>query len=184
MAEIVNIGLIGLLIFAGIFVAYKAMTINRRVTGDVYTDNKDEADFGRNFGPVDEGLTDAIRKRIYERDGRTCQITKRQGIRGQPDNGFEYISVGLGHLTGIGKSELEVGHFPIPHGLGGTTTDDNLILMTKGLNRKLSNAVTLEMEEYCRRHGKKIWSKGIRRKTVRQALMELNKNKRLRFSLN
>lgn len=146
---------------------------------DVYTDNDKEADYGKGFGPVDDGLNDKIRDRIFKRDNDTCQITKRRGIRGQPGNGFEYLSVGLNELTGIaGRPELEVGHYPIPHALGGPTTDDNLILMIKGLNRKLSDAVTPAMEDYCRKHGKKIWCEGVKKMSVSHALESLRQKRK------
>ncbi len=176
MTEAINIGLGGILIVAFGFVVFKAMTVNSRQLADIYTTNKDEAIYGIHKGYVDDGLTNDIRKKVYEKYGERCYITGRIGYQGDADTNGEHILVGIGI-----KKELQIGHV-VPRKLGGPTQLWNLRPMEKKLNGSLKDKITPMAEGLCRQRGEKIWTRGITKTTFEAEKKKLAKKKAWRMS--
>lgn len=168
----VEIGLSSLLMFALGFVAYKAVTINRNMIGDVYTNDKDKAQYGKHVGPIDDGLNEKIRQRVYREHGHVCKITGRIGFPGDADTNGEHLLVAVGLRT-----ELQVGHI-IPRNLGGPTELWNLVPMEKKLNNGLKDKITPMAESLCRRRGELIWARGIRKTTFADEKKKLAQKRR------
>lgn len=170
------------IVFGGLLVgisgvAFGAYLKNRKVAlGDVYTDRRDEATYGKHVGPVDAGLTREIRRQVYEHYGYVCQITGRSGYSGDADTNGQHLMVGLG-----AKVELQVGHV-IPHELGGPTVLWNLMPMEKKLNNALKDKVTPMAERLCRQRREKIWIKGIRKTTFEIEKRKLAKKRKRLFA--
>lgn len=171
----IEIGLSSILVTAFGFVVYKAMTLNRQVAGDVFTDDKSKANYGKHKGPVDDGLNDRIRRLVYEKHGYVCKITGRSGFPGDADTNGEHLLVGIG-----ARVELQIGHI-IAHRLAGPTELWNLVPMEKKLNIRLKDKITPMAEALCRRRGEKIWTGGGIKKTTFAAEKEkLAQSKRSR----